>query len=128
MPNSIHTSQRLKSEKQIQHLFWKGKSMFVYPVKVQFFAQKAAEGEKGGLQFGVSVSKKHFKKAVTRNLLKRRMREAFRLQKDELETVLLTSSVKITLMFLFVGKEELTYDVIKEAIDQIVKRLVKKYR
>ena len=128
MSNSIHTSQRLKSEKQIQHLFWKGKSLFVYPVKVQYFRQNAGEGEKGGLQFGVSVSKKHFKKAVTRNLLKRRMREAFRQQKEELETALMASSVKITLMFLFVAKEELSYDVIQEAIHQIVKRLVKKYR
>ncbi|MBP5559256.1 MAG: ribonuclease P protein component [Bacteroidales bacterium] len=38
-----------------------------------------------GLEFNrlmVSVPKKHFKRAVKRNLLKRRMREAYRLQKD----------------------------------------------
>ena len=38
-----------------------------------------------GLEYNrlmVSVPKKHFKRAVKRNLLKRRMREAYRLQKD----------------------------------------------
>lgn len=128
MTNSLQKNQRLKREKQIQYLFHKGKSILVYPVKVQYLFQKPAENQAGNFQFGVSVSKRYFKKAVARNLLKRRMREAFRLQKTGLETALAESSGNLSIMFIFVGKEMLEYQIIKEAINQILTRLTKKCR
>lgn len=128
MTNSLQKNQRLKSEKQIQYLFHKGKSILVYPVKVQYLFQKREEDEPGSFQFGVSVSKRYFKKAVSRNLLKRRMREAFRLQKSGLEMALGESSRTLSFMFIYVGKEILEYQIIKEAVNQILGRLTKKCR
>src|SRR5438309_2863389 len=71
-------TDRLKSRKQIDELFARGKSIVVFPVRVsyRFFSSEAII-----LQAAVSVSKKHFKKAVDRNRIKRLLREAYRLQK-----------------------------------------------
>ena len=59
------------NERQILSLLKTGQVLFRYPLKVHF--------QEGGGDFGVSVPKRHFKRAVKRNLLKRRVREAYRL-------------------------------------------------
>ena len=58
-------------ERRILELIRSGQVAFHYPLKVHY-----APGTGG---FGVSVPKRNFKRAVKRNLLKRRVREAFRL-------------------------------------------------
>lgn len=64
-------SPRLKSEKEIQDLLHSGKSCFVYPLKMTY---KVSDADK--VMF--IAPKMYHKHAVARNLLKRRMREAYR--------------------------------------------------
>ncbi|MCE7055615.1 ribonuclease P protein component [Algoriphagus sp. AGSA1] len=73
-------SERLHADKLIKELFNEGSSFFLYPFKVQFLVKN--EQENGTSQVLFSVSKKKIKKAVGRNFVKRRMREAYRLNKD----------------------------------------------
>ena len=61
------------NERRILALLKTGQVAFRYPLKVHFAAVE------GTGDFGVSVPKRLFKRAVKRNLLKRRVREAFRL-------------------------------------------------
>jgi ribonuclease P protein component len=63
------------------------------------------------LKFGVSVSKKYFKKAVDRNYYKRVLRECYRLNQD-----LLKQNIKApySMMFFYQTKERLTYQEIFE--------------
>ena len=74
-------AERLKSRKQIDLLFAGGKAFSVFPVRTIYRFHTA---EKGSLKAGFTASKKHFKKAVDRNRIKRLLREAYRLQKQEL--------------------------------------------
>lgn len=65
----------------------------------------------------VSVSKKYFKRAVKRNLLKRRMREAYRLQKS------LLGAHGIDFMITYCSKEVLDYEVIAKEMASILTKL-----
>ena len=86
MESSDHTfprAERLRSRKQIARLFEKGESGVVYPIRYVFLTGEDDAGDatdEGGLSVLVSVSKRNHKRANVRNLLKRRIREAYRLR------------------------------------------------
>lgn len=124
----IHKGQKLKSEKAIGQLFLHGKSLFIYPVKIQYQIEITDEVKDHGLQFSVSVSKKYFKRAVDRNLLKRRMREAFRLQKNALEYILVEKPISLKIMLIYVSKEIVDYNQIHKSVDILLSRLKPKIK
>ena len=66
----------------------------------------------------VSVSKRSFKRAVRRNLLKRRLRESYRTQKE-----LLGAAAPLDLMLVYNSKEILDYHVIREDVANILRTL-----
>jgi ribonuclease P protein component len=74
--------ERLNKEKIIQELFNRGSSFYLYPFKVFFMPQPDERIE--GHQVLITVSKRLFSKAVDRNLIKRRIREGYRLNKGSL--------------------------------------------
>ena len=88
---SFPRRERLKSKKRIARLFEQGKSGFVYPVRYVLLddsAEESVAGKDRSLSVLISVPKRHHKRAVERNLLKRRMREAYRLNKQALSGTL----------------------------------------
>jgi ribonuclease P protein component len=92
---SFTKEERIHKRKDIQELFEKGSSFYVYPFKVFWSPQKVVENT----QILVSVSNRNFKRAVDRNLLKRRMREAYRLNKSKL------SGKPLQVAFVFTAKQ-----------------------
>ncbi|TVP43061.1 MAG: ribonuclease P protein component [Mongoliibacter sp.] len=85
MNYKLTKNERLHSEKLIKELFNKGSSFFLHPFKV-LLLDMPVEGD-GTVQVLFSVSKKKIKQAVKRNFIKRRMKEAFRLNKNELKNI-----------------------------------------
>ena len=71
-----------------------------------------------------SIAKKQFKKAVDRNLIRRRCRETYRLNKEFL-VISPPESRPSYIAFLYLAKEITTYDVIDLAMKQSLKRLGK---
>ena len=69
-------AERLTGKKKIEELFKNGSSIFLYPYLVKFIPQ-----DQKVHRILISIPKKKFKRAVDRNLLKRRIREAYRLNK-----------------------------------------------
>ena len=67
----------------------------------------------------VSVPKKLFKRAVKRNLLKRRIRESLRLQKETLNTV------GVDILFTYSTKEILKFEDIQAAVAKIIEKINK---
>ena len=80
------------------------------------------------VQVLISVSKKKFKRAVDRNLIKRRIREIYRLHKSEdLYPFLNEHSVKLLLAINYIGKEIADYNFMEKKFKAALLRLKKSY-
>jgi ribonuclease P protein component len=94
------------NERQILSLLKTGQILFRYPLKVHF---QEGEGD-----FGVSVPKRHFKRAVKRNLLKRRVREAYRLNAARL------GGRSYDIFIYYIGKQVEDYERIDKSLAQVL--------
>ncbi|MDD3773329.1 MAG: ribonuclease P protein component [Weeksellaceae bacterium] len=108
MKLSLGRKKRLKSRKKIERLFIQGERSYKFPIRMVYFLEK---NEVSQFQITVSVPKKLIKKAVERNTIKRRMKEAFRLHQFELKT-----KGKLELMFIYTASEVLDYTVIENSV------------
>ena len=117
---------RLKSRKVIDQLFKGGRSFTVQPFRVIFQCTKMPVITAAmQLQAGFSVSKRHFKKAVDRNRIKRLMREAYRLQKNELELMIKIHPVNLVFFIIYTGKDLPDYQLVFEKVKGILLKLQK---
>lgn len=112
-------AEKLKSRKLIGLLFQKGKTFSVFPFKVFYLNNSIGKG----LQTGVGVSSRNFKKAVDRNRIKRLMREAYRLQKNELQNKIESKEQSLAVFVLYVGKELPDYSLVFEKFQSIIQKL-----
>lgn len=109
-------NEKLKSRKTIESLFLKGKSLTKFPIKVYYVL---VENE-AAHQVAFSVPKRNFKSAVSRNRIKRQLREAYRLQKQLLPT---NNGPKFALLFLYIGKEKPYYTQLETCIASLLKKV-----
>jgi ribonuclease P protein component len=109
-------AQRLKSRKQIEALFRSGKSFSVFPIRVFYHWQGTNPAK-----VGVGAPKRHFKKAVDRNRIKRLLREGYRLQKQ----ALLASPVALGLhvFIVYTGKDIPVFTDVMDRMGVILTRL-----
>jgi ribonuclease P protein component len=113
--------ERLCNKKLIDGLFHSGSSFLCYPFKVSFTIVPAAQPAAEVL---FAVAKKRYKRAVDRNHIKRRMREAYRLSKQELLYNHLTEVDKtIVLSIAYIGKEIAEYDVMEKKMQKALVQL-----
>ncbi len=114
---TLKKTERLSQKKIIQELFQEGSSFFLHPFKVFFMPQNQGNFP---TQFLISVPKKIFKTAVTRNKIKRRVREAYRLNKHQLIT---SSGKSLFIAYIYVAKEVLPFEEIQLKLIQTLIRL-----
>lgn len=119
---TLNKIERLKRRKIIEQLFSEGRAVSAFPIRVQYKLVDELLAEP--LQAGFSASSRTFKRAVDRNRIKRLMREAYRLQKAELEQALQTKQRRLALFLIYTGKELPEYALIKEKMDVVLKKLV----
>lgn len=113
----LQKNERLHSKKSIKELFDKGSSFFLYPFKVIHLTLDVASTETNQVLF--SVSKRKIKKAVHRNLVKRRIKEAYRLNKS-----LIASSVtKNKIALIYVASELEDFNTIQQKVQRILKKI-----
>ena len=122
MPNyTLPRSERLRSLKAIRRMFGEGRGGFVYPFRYIFLADKQ-EGEAlgRGIEVMFSVPKKFHKRANKRNLLKRRTREAYRMNREGLCEKLQQGEETIMLAFIYSTKEVHSSKTIENAVQKIL--------
>ncbi len=84
--NTLCKEERLHGRNAVENLFKKAgsRSMVSFPLRVVYAISEAEEDRDIRVRMLVSVPKKHFKRAVKRNRVKRQVREAYRKNKHSL--------------------------------------------
>jgi len=121
--------ERLCSRKDIEALILRGHASFLYPFKIHWIL---TSDQNEPIKIAFAVPKKRFKRANQRNLIKRRMRESYRLQKPFLIAKLGTLNLQVHLLLVYSASQVMDYHEldcnIKKMVDVLwsdIQKLVK---
>lgn len=126
---TFRKEERLCNKTFIDGLFHKGSSFVLYPFRIIFVKPELPlqEGE-SKIQVLISVPKRRIKKASDRNLIKRRIREAYRLQKAELlSTFFEQVNQPVYFAIQYLPNEILEFDIISEKLADALRKLCSEY-
>lgn len=121
--NTFSKNERLSGEKSVANLFKEGESFFAYPFKVMVYRRLSTE--KPILKLLISVSKKRFKHAVSRNRIKRLIREGWRQNKIDLINVCNEKKIDVDVALIYTATITHSFKEIEKRIVVILKRIIK---
>lgn len=113
MDNTLTKQERLHTKEAIDSLLSKGRFCTLGEMK---YCYRKGTGEPVN-RIMISVSKKFFKRAVKRNLLKRRIRESYRTRKA------LLGSTGTDILFIYNTREVLPSEAIAAKVEEILKAI-----
>lgn len=113
VPQTFSKQERLRGEKNTSTLLSRGKYGYEQMLR---YCYKAGEGQS---RLMISVPKRLFKRAVKRNLLKRRIRESYRRQKGLLE------AMPTDLLIIWNSKEIRDYDQVYKAVGAVLSKVAR---
>ncbi len=127
--NTLSKKERLTNYKVINKVFSKsGKPFFCYPILISVIHFTEEYSNKSPLQILISVSKKKIKKASDRNVIRRRIREGYRLNKNILSNLIFDNSQFKALTIIYLSKELLPYADIESSIKKLLHDINKNYQ
>ncbi len=106
---------------EVEKLFSQGRSFTIIPYRVVWLTVPDPGPVK--VKMLITVPKKKFRLAVVRNLLKRRTKEAFRLNRQVLDTRSLKEGCQLWIGLSYIGGEASGFREIQEKIIVILQRL-----
>ena len=115
-------SERLCSTKVISSLFETGNIFYTSHFKTVW--GKSTSPLPFPAQVTFSVSKKGFRLAVTRNLIKRRMREAYRKNKTILYEHLASENIQIAFVVILRGISVPDYITIEKSMKELINKII----
>ena len=121
---TLGKDERLKSRKQIEQLFSDGKRFNLSSFRVFYLFVARPNVAGAPLQAGFAAGSRNFKTAVDRNRIKRLIREAWRLQKNELKAQLAQQKKGLNVFLIYTGKELPAYPDVFTSVQKIAAKLL----
>ncbi len=124
-PNSFPLAEHLKSKAIIDKVYAEGASVTAYPLRAVFITMPRSEKQPGALIL-ISVAKRRFRHAVDRNLVKRRLREAYRLNKQPFVTELEKRGKNMAIAILYIDTKHNSTAFLKNKMRKLLGNILEK--
>ena len=121
--NTFPLKEHLKSKRVIEKLYAEGASVTSYPLRAVFLEQEEQEPTAAIL---ISVAKRRFRHAVDRNLVKRRIREAYRTSKHPFVEALQAKDKKMAVAILYIDTRHNSTEFIKRKMEKLLAGIITK--
>lgn len=118
--NRLYKYEKLCSRTAINNIFQGGKSAICYPLRAAF---TIVEREDTPAQFLITIPKKKIRKAVNRVLLRRRVREAYRLNRHLLVPTLEECGCSLKVAFVYLSDEIADYARLNEKMQALLSKI-----
>ena len=118
---TFNKSERLNNKITINNLFEKGQSIVLSPFRLVWIEHNSKYTIAQTL---ISVPKRNINLATKRNVLKRRINEVFRLNKEKLYAKLNERNKQINIAIIYQKQEIQTYKIIEQKINLLLSRLI----
>ena len=121
MDYKLSKEEKLRSRTSVERLFSEGKSIMAFPLRAMYRLRQPGEAP---AQFLITIPKKRIRKAVVRVTLRRRTREAYRLNRCKLLLEpLAEQGYGVDIAFIYLDSTPAPYRVINEKVTDLLKRI-----
>lgn len=117
--------EHLKSKSAIENLYANGSSVTAFPLRAVFLSSKAEPGAPTAAIL-ISVAKRRFRNAVDRNLMKRRIREAYRLNKQPFIDELQKSDKQMAVAILYIDNRHSSTQFLHRKMRKLLSSIIEK--
>lgn len=117
--------EHLKSKSVIDNLYANGSSVTAFPLRAVFLSSKAEPGAPTAAIL-ISVAKRRFRHAVDRNLMKRRIREAYRLNKQPFIDELQKSDKQMAVAILYIDNRHSSTQFLHRKMQKLLSSIIEK--
>ena len=124
--NTFPLKEHLKSKKVIEQVYANGASVTLFPLRAVFIEQPQ-EVQEPTAAILINVAKKRFRHAVDRNLIKRRIREAYRTSKHPFIEALQNNGKKMAVAIIYIDNKHNSTAFIRKKMVKLLENILAKH-